>query len=354
MVKYMKKIYVYHLFLLLSTFTRGLVEIFSLVLLYKLGFKVEEILLFLFVMYVFGILVNYVSLKINYKIVLIISSLFFCSSYLYLSLGDISLLVLGILLSISNYSYHSVRHYLGLVMLKKRDARMLVNIISFGMILSSIFGVLIISKLSLFVVSIILGIFIILSIIPVFRFDINVKEGSNKRVVISKRKILFNILEQFKVIFIELQPLFLYLYVDDSVVYVGLFNIVISIASLIVVYFISRRLREGRYFKYVAFLLGIVLLFKINISSSIVLLLIAFLEGIFVKLYDGYSLSYLYDIRDIDIRKYLIIEESIFFVSKSVMMFLFIGFSSSLKLILFICILGIMISGLFYEERVVK
>ena len=43
----MKKSHTYHLFLLLSTFTRGLVETFSLVLLYKKGFIIEEILLFL-------------------------------------------------------------------------------------------------------------------------------------------------------------------------------------------------------------------------------------------------------------------------------------------------------------------
>ena len=346
----MKNNRTYHLFLLLSTFTRGLVETFSLVLLYNKGFEMREILVFLLIMYLLGILINYFSLKFNYKVMLIISSIFFGTSYLYLSGNDISIFLLAIFLSLSNYSYHSIRHYLGLVMLKKRDARLLVNIMNIGMILSSIFGVLIISKLPLIIVSIILIVLIALSLLPIFKLKINPPKGDRK-VIISKRKIIFNILDQFKVIFMELQPLFLYLYVNDSIVYVGIFNIVISIASLIVVYFISSKLDRGNYFRYITLLLGVVLFLKINVKSSMVLLIIAFFEGIFVKLYDGYSLSYLYDIKDIDIKKYLIMEETIFFISKSIIMFLFIGFNLNLKLILLISIVGIIFSGLFYEEK---
>jgi len=348
----MKKNHTYHLFLLLTTFTRGLVETFSLVLLYKKGFIIEEILLFLLIMYLTGILVNYISLKINYKIVLIISSCFFGISYLYLSTKDISLFILAILLSISNYSYHSIRHFLGLNILKKKDSRNIVNIMNLGIILSSIVGVLIISKLSLILVSIILIILVIISLIKIFKLKINTKLKYNKKIIISKKNILFNILEQFKVIFIELQPLFLYLYINNSIVYIGIFNIIISIASLIVVYFLSKKLK-GKAFKYITSILGITLLLKINIKNSIFLLFIALIEGILVKLYDNYSLSYLYNIKDISINKYLIIEETIFFTSKSIIMLIFIGFNFILKLILLTCIIGIILSGLIYEEQVI-
>ena len=204
MVNIMKKEHTYHLFLLLSTFTRGLVETFSLVLLYKKGFIIEEILFFLLMMYVIGIIINYISLKINYKIVLIISSIFFGLSYLYLSSKDISLFVLAILLSLSNYSYHTIRHYLGLIMLKKKDTRILVNIMNLGVILASIVGVLIIYKLSLVMVSVILIILVTISLIPVLKLQVCTDDKDNRKIIISKRKILFNILEQFKVIFIEL------------------------------------------------------------------------------------------------------------------------------------------------------
>ena len=345
----MKNNYIYHLYLLLSTFTRGLVETFSLVLLYNKGFIIEEILIFLLTMYLFGIIVNYLSLKINYKVVLIISSLFFGTSYLYLSNNNISLLLLAVLLSISNYSYHTIRHYLALTLVKKKDTNLLVNIMNLGIILSSIFGVLIISKLSLYTVSIILILLMSITLFPILKLKINIKD-KNKKVIISKRKIIFNILEQFKVIFIELQPLFLYLYVNDSIIYVGIFNIIISTTTLIVFVFLSKKLTNTK-FKYIAFILGIVLLLKINVNNSIILLFIAFLEGILIKIYDSYSLNYLYDIKDISIKKYLIIEEFIFFTSKSIIMLLFIGFSINIKLILLISIIGIIISGLFYEEK---
>ena len=69
MVIYMTKEKTYNIFLFLSTFTRGLVEVFSLVLLYKKGYSLDNLIFFLFLMYSLGILVNYISLKIYYKVI---------------------------------------------------------------------------------------------------------------------------------------------------------------------------------------------------------------------------------------------------------------------------------------------
>ena len=60
---------IYNFFLFLSTLTRSLVEVFSVILLYNKGYSINNILFFLLVMYLSGILVNYLSLIINYKIV---------------------------------------------------------------------------------------------------------------------------------------------------------------------------------------------------------------------------------------------------------------------------------------------
>ena len=340
----------YNLFLFLITFTRGIVESFSLVLLYKKGFNLDDILLFLTVMYGVGIIVNYISLKFNYKIILIISSLLYGISYLYLTMMDInitSLIIFGLLLSFSTYSYHCLRHYLALSF-KLDNTSLIVNIMFLGVIISTIIGTFIVSKLSILWVSIILFILSIISLIPIYKFKIEERNDS-KKVMISNRRIVFNVFEQFKVIFLELQPLFLYMYINDSILYVGGFNIVINIASLIVLV-LARKLSVNKYYIYISFLLTLLFLFKISLSNMIVLFIIAVGEGILVKLYERGSLSTLYRIGNNSVKKYLWVEEFIFFFSKTVLIFLFLILNLKLKSILFICLIGIVISGFIYKE----
>ena len=196
----------YNIFLFLSTLTRGLVSVFSLVLLYKMGYSFRDILYFLFVLYSVGILVNYLSLRIYYKIVLVLSSLIYGFSFIYLLSMDnsiINLSIFAVMLSFGEYSYHAMRHYLALVMLEdnKKKSINLVLINYLGVIISSLIGVLLIEKLSNLVTSIIIFIMSFISLLPVLRQDSNLlkKRDSDVRVSIPTNKIIFNMLEQFKV-----------------------------------------------------------------------------------------------------------------------------------------------------------
>ena len=353
----MNKSRTYNIFLFLSTFTRGLVEVFSLVLLYKKGYSVNNLIYFLFLMYTVGIVVNYLSLKIYYKVILIISSLLYGISFLYLSwMNDsmVSLSLLAVLLAGASYSYHVIRHYLALIMLetKKRKTGNIVIINYLGIISASLMGMYLINKLPLSITSIIIFILSFISIMPILkqkRIEVP-KVCKNTKVVMSKDKIMFSILEQFKVIFLELQPLFLYVYIDNSIYYVGIFNVIVNIASLIVVYYLSKRLNKN-YFKYYTCLLGIIFIFKLNIKSGIVLLGLAFLEGIFVKIYENISLDNLYSYDDNDINKYLLVEELIFFISKSLIMLVFLIFKLNIYTIMYINIVGVMASGFFIKAN---
>ena len=350
----------YNIFLFLSTLARNLVNVFSLVLLYKKGYTINNLLFFLFIMYLTGILVNYFSLKIYYKVVLIISSIIYGISFIYLSIlndGLIFLSILAILLAIGNYSYHTMRHFLALTMFKKcgQDESNFIVINYLGIILSSLIGMYLIDRLSFDITSIIIFLLSIISIIPIIKYPrININNrNSDKKIYISKNKIVFNILEQFKVIFMELQPLFLFIYVDKSIYYVGIFNIITNIASLIVMYFISKHINY-KYFKYCTLFLGLVLVLKLNIKSGYFLLLIAFLEGIFVKIYENVSLFNLYDYGDNYVYKYLLFEELIFFGSKALIVLLFLLYKFNFYTIMYINIIGIIISGLFIKRDIVK
>lgn len=353
----MKKSKVYHIFLFLSTFTRGLVEVFSLVLLYKKVFSISNIFFFLFLMYTVGIFVNYISLKLSYKVILVLSSLLYGISFIYLSLMNIniySLIILAIMLACGNYSYHAIRHLLALELLEDREhsTNGIVMITYLGVIVASIVGIYLIDKLSFVVTSVIIFILSFLSLMPILKLKIDVSRErvqSLREVKIEKDKIIFSILEQFKVIFLEIQPLFLYIYVEQSIYYVGIFNVIANLASLIVVYFLARRVGK-KYFKYVCLLLGIVFILKLNIKSGIILLGLAFLEGVFVKMYENVSLGNLYAIGNNHIREYLIVEELIFFISKSIIMLIVCLTNLNIYLVMYLGIIGMIASGLFIKE----
>lgn len=347
----------YNIFLFLSTFTRGLVEVFSLVLLYKKGYSLDNLIFFLFLMYSLGILVNYISLKIYYKVILIISSLIYGLSFIYLSNMNISLIslsILAILLSSGNYSYHAIRHFLALTMLetKKKNTSKLIIINYLGIISASLIGMYLIDNLPFIVTSIIIFTLSSISILPILKQEKITMPNKefNKKVILPKNKIIFNILEQFKVIFLELQPLFLYIYIDKSIYYVGIFNVITNIASLIVIYFISSKL-NNKYFKYYTLILGLIFILKLNIKNGLILLFIAFLEGIFVKIYENTSLSNLYNYNNNSISSYLFVEELIFFISKSLIMLIYLLLNLNIYTIMYINIVGIIISGLFIKEN---
>ena len=345
---------IYNFFLFLSNLTRNLVQVFSIVLLYNKGYSIKNILIFLLVMYISGIIVNIISIISNYKLVLIISNITYGISYIYLSIMNNSipnLIILAILLSISTYSYHAIRHKLALIMLnhhKDNNINIILILSYISIILSNIIGIILIKKLSLIITSIIILILSSISIYPILKLKDNIKTiYKYKGISLTKEKLLFNILEQFKVILVELQPLYLYIYTNNNISYVGIFNIIINIASLIVMLIINNKI-NNKYIKYITIFLGIILTIKLNINNNILLLLIAFLEGIGIKLFEKNSLYSLYhNIKKDNVITYLLIEEIIFFTTKSIIMLIFILFIKNLKIILYICIIGIIISGFY-------
>lgn len=114
--------------------------------------------------------------------------------------------------------------------------------------------------------------------------------------------------------------------------------------------FISKKIAL-KHFKLVTIFLGIILILKLNITNSKTLLLIAFLEGIAVKLYEKYSITKLYTPNTKNITSYLIVEEIIFFTTKTILMLVFIILSFSLTKILYILILGIVLSGFYIKDK---
>lgn len=358
----------YNIFIFISTIARNIIEVFSAVLLYKMGYSIRNILLFYFLIYFVGIFVNYISLTltkaINPKYILVFSGIMFGITFYYLSVMPNTidnLIIYSILFAISSYTYHSLRHYFALKVLNRKENNKKVGNILIctylAIMLSSYFGAYLTNTCGLITVVLITIFISLLSIIPLLQiknntydYQINYKETIKK---MKNRNTTFFFLEQFKVIFLSLQPLYLYIYVKNNLEYIGIFNILTSLASIIFVYFFVRKINQNKYFLLLTSIFSIILLFKINITNKIILLIIAFFEGLFTKMYETVSLENIYyEGINKEVTSYLIIAEFIFcFIRGLICLILFI-FNFNLKTMLYICIVGIFISGFTKFKRI--
>lgn len=349
--EYMKKLTLYNIFLFLSNISRNIVEIFSFVYLYQKGYKIKNILLFYSIYYLVGVFISYITVYltkyIKRKVLLIISGLLYGISFYYLSVmraTNYNLVILSIVLSTSSFIYHTIRHYYAMNLVDKVEDKKIASILISAylpIIFSSILGSYIVDKYSILVSSIIVIILSIISIIPLIFIKDDITNNKIEYSKINSNKLVFFILEQFKVIFLLLEPIYLYLYVKKSLNYVGAFNILICISSIIYLYYIAHRINISKYFKYINIIFCLVLLFKLNVTNKYILLIVALLEGLGIKSFELTSNKNIYNIENSNINGYLITCELIFCFLRSLICLIFYLFIDNVKVMLYISLVPI-------------
>lgn len=359
----MSNIKKYNIFIMLSTIARNIVEVFSSVLLYKMGYTLKEILLFFTILYFIGgiisVIVIYFTKYINAKYILILSSIIFSISFYYMSIMDKTinnLIIFSIIYGIGCYSYHSLRHYFAIKSIDKDKKKNIGSILIFsniGLIIAPLLVGYITKKLSLIVLAIIVIILSILAIIPLFRLDIKESNIPIKYQKIEKNKLLFFILEQAKVINLSLQPLYLYLFINNKIEYVGIFNAIMGVSACIFIYLFVRKIDDNKYFKYLNMLFCLILLLKLNITNKYLILLVGFFEGLGIKMFEIVSAENIYNINmDTNIKGYLILVEVIFCLTRSLLC-LTGYFINDIRIILYLSI-GLIFIISFIKRKEIK
>ena len=282
----------YNTFILLSTMARNIVEVFSSVLLYKMGYSIKEIFLFFTILYFIGgitsMITIYLTKIIKPKYILILSSIIFSISFYFMSMMNktfINLIIFAIIYGIGTYTYHTMRHYYAIKSLDNHKRTDIGNILIFtniATVISTIIGTYISSRLSTSIIAIVVIIISIIAIIPLLNF--NIKEDNNdiKFNKIEKNKLKFFILEQSKVINLSLQPLYLYLFINNKISYIGIFNIIMGISSCIFIYFFVRKINDKKHFKYLNIIFCLFLILKLNINNIKIILYITIILISFV------------------------------------------------------------------------
>lgn len=352
----------YNIFIFITSFAKLLVEIFIPLILYNMSFTIKEIILFLILKYSFCLLfipVGYfIGKKYSVSTLMILSSIIFSITYIYLSQINrnlTSLIILSILYSSYLMFYWLGRHTYGLSIIedkKTTDNVSLYNIFTIlGGLFSPFIGSYIIEKTSTLTLSTIVLVLMIISIIPLTKIK-KIKLNSNtqiKHIIKSfpKTNYIFNTLDQLRYILYTVLPLWIYINIKSKYSYIGILNIITGLGSIIYIYLLSKKMDKNKkdYLSLSLLIMGIIYLLKITITSNLAYLIITLFEGITKSSLDTITLrnTYVYQ-KNYCITSYIIFTEIINNIARTIFLIIFYIFNVPLKTMLLICILGIFLN----------
>lgn len=341
----MKNIKSYNIYMFISTLTRNIIDIYSVVLLYQNGFSINDIIGIYAITYFIGSYISTISIHlgnaIGFKYIFILSSIITSISFYVINNLNNSYII-AIILSLSIFTYHPIKHYYGITLLKeKQEIGNIIILTYIATILSSYFAIKKIKVIYLIIICLI-------SIIPSLFIKKEPKQKITYPKNINRHTLNFFILDQSKIIFLLLEPLYLYL-ISNTISYVGIFNIILTISSIIFIYSYANKKDIEKHYPIINIIFTIVLLLKLNISNKIILLIIAFIEGIGIKTNELISTMNLYRNKSSKIG-YLIISEMIFCLIRGLLLSTIYLFRIDLKTSLYLLLIGVFFLSFSYKK----
>lgn len=354
----------FNIFILLSTFSKLMIEVFIPILLFNIGYNFKEILLFFLVKFLTILLIviptSKLGKKIKFKNLMIISNILFCISCIlinYLKLNILYLIILSIINGIYLIFYWISRHIYALNIITNKTTTESVSAFSICTLIATIpatyIGAIIIKYLGFLPLCIIVLIISLLS--TVLLFFIKERSEDEKLEIIKvakkypKKNYFFTLFYQINLFCIALFPLFIYLNIKRSLEYIGIVNIICSISSIIYIYFLAKLMdkKQKDFLSLSAILLAITWIFKLNITYEFIFLFIIFFEGIFssgletVVSRDIYSLG-----NSNNYLSYITFLELLNTIYRSIFIIIILIFDINLKYILYIGLLSLIFMSL--------
>lgn len=352
----------YNIFTFVTTFAKLLIEVFIPLILYNMNFTIKEIILFLIIKHalctIFLPITKLVIKKKSTTFIMIISSILFTLSYIYLNFltkNLFKLLIFTTLLSMYLTFYWVGRHTYALSIIEDKKATDNVSLYTIFTILGGLFstyiGSILIEKTSYLYLSIIVLFLMLISIIPLTK--INSKKETNEIKLITiitsfpKRNYIFTFLDQLRFVLVTIFPLYIYLNINKSYKYIGIINIVSGLGSIIYIYILKKLMDKNKsdYLSSSLLYLAITYTLKLLTKNNIIFLIIVFFEGIFRSVVDLITLrnTYVYS-KNYTRLNYTIFIEGINNIGRVIILTLFYITNISLEKIILICILGILIN----------
>lgn len=352
----------YNIFTFVTTFAKLLIEVFIPLILYNMNFTIKEIILFLIIKHalctIFLPITKLVIKKTSTTFLMIISSILFTLSYIYLNFltkNFFKLLIFTTLLSMYLTFYWVGRHTYALSIIEDKKATDNVSLYTIFTILGGLFstyiGSILIEKTSYLFLSIIVLFLMLISIIPLTKIKSKKETNEIKLITIitsfPKRNYIFTFLDQLRFVLVTIFPLYIYLNINKSYKYIGIINIVSGLGSIIYIYILKKLMDKNKndYLSSSLLYLAITYTLKLLTKNNIIFLIIVFFEGIFRSVVDLITLrnTYVYS-KNYTRLNYTIFTEGINNIGRVIILTLFYITNISLTKIILICILGILIN----------
>lgn len=352
----------YNIFTFVTTFAKLLIEVFIPLILYNMNFTIKEIILFLIIKHalctIFLPITKLVIKKKSTTFLMIISSILFTLSYIYLNFltkNLFKLLIFTTLLSMYLTFYWVGRHTYALSIIEDKKATDNVSLYTIFTIIGGLFstyiGSILIEKTSYLFLSIIVLFLMLISIIPLTKIKSKKETNEIKLITIitsfPKRNYIFTFLDQLRFVLVTIFPLYIYLNINKSYKYIGIINIVSGLGSIIYIYILKKLMDKNKrdYLSSSLLYLSITYTLKLLTKNNIIFLIIVFFEGIFRSVVDLITLrnTYVYS-KNYTRLNYTIFTEGINNIGRVIILTLFYITNISLEKIILICILGILIN----------
>lgn len=352
----------YNIFTFVTTFAKLLIEVFIPLILYNMNFTIKEIILFLIIKHalctIFLPITKLVIKKKSTTFLMIISSILFTLSYIYLNFltkNLFKLLIFTTLLSMYLTFYWVGRHTYALSIIEDKKATDNTSLYTIFTILGGLFstylGSILIEKTSYLFLSIIVLFLMLISIIPLTKIIPKKETNEIKLITIitsfPKRNYIFTFLDQLRFVLVTIFPLYIYLNINKSYKYIGIINIVSGLGSIIYIYILKKLMDKNKsdYLSSSLLYLAITYTLKLLTKNNIIFLIIVFFEGIFRSVVDLITLrnTYVYS-KNYTRLNYTIFTEGINNIVRVIILTLFYITNISLEKIILICILGILIN----------
>lgn len=291
-------------YVFLSTFSRNLIEVFIPVILYKNGFSLKEVIFYYLIVNLTSLIICYpficFSKKFDNKILSIMGIAGFVSLQIllnYIIHSPIYLVSIAILFTIYRRGYWIARRFYSLNVIKGEKVSTTYSIISIinqiGVIVSAYFGSVVLDFVGLKILTISSIILFLISIIPLNMLKFKRENTQEKLNLINTMKkipirdvYLFGSYELLNVVKF-LIPLYLFIYVKNTYHTIGIINLITNLAIIIFTYLFGKKLENSKtnYLGISIILVTLIYVFKTN-TFGFILLVVSFIEGFFVKMYE--------------------------------------------------------------------
>ncbi|MGN1338131.1 MAG: hypothetical protein ACI4WW_06630 [Candidatus Coprovivens sp.] len=293
----------FNLYVFLSTFSRGLIEVFIGTILYKNGFNLKQVILYYLLVNIISLLLTKpfitLSKKTSNRVLAIIGIISFILLQIVLNIIKpkiLYLLLVSFLFATYRRGYWMSRRFYNLKTIQKKNISTSYTLISIvnqiAVVISSYIGALLLDFISIKILTIISISLFIISILPLYKLKFTHEYNNEKLDLFKTMKqigfgniYLFSSYELLNVIKF-LFPLYIFIYVKNTYQIIGLLALIQSIATILFSYIYGRIINKDKNFLSISILLSIIVyIFKAN-TTGVILCIMSFLEGITTKMHE--------------------------------------------------------------------